>query len=523
MLDAAPECVQAMKASLVQRPVLAVWLLVATATTLPYVVAPLQAPPGQAFQGFFFFVDDHYLYLSYAQQAEDGAFLFRNKLVAEPHRASLVNLEWWLVGRLSRILGRNPFAAYRVVGALLALVFLIAVHRWLRLAGLPRARRLWALLLVCLGGSFGGLLYATGLLEPRRALDMATGLFPALGLLANPHFTAGTALLLLALEAFLRGDARGNLTGILLGSALALVRPYDVVLLILVRGLGIVFSRPASAWFREALPMAGLLPVIAFDYWAFYMNPAFAFYARAPYAFPRLEDLALALGPAVLAAALAFAAPPADRGAVTARRHLIAWLVVGALVVVLRPVHFSLQFLVGIGAPLLILASLGLARFRPAVLWTSLVVLGTTPIFTLAILLQPLPHWYTAEARLLAATALQPLCAPDDLVLAPPDIGLFVGGLSACKPWVSHPSHPDHPARVAATEAFYGRLAPASRAALLDRERIRHVVLPQDAGEIPEGWLGVGTPFRRSAAVGAPGRRIALYSRATGPSPGRAP
>jgi hypothetical protein len=305
--------------------------------------------------------------------------------------------------------------------------------------------------------------------------------------------------------------------GIALGSALALVRPYDVVLLALVRGLGIVLSRPTGSWVREALPMAGLLPVVAFDYWAFYMNPAFAFYASAPYAFPRLADVALALGPALVAAAPGLAARPIEPGAAVAGRHLLARLVVGALVAALRPVHFSLQFLVGIGAPLLLLAAVGLARLRPALRWASLGALGTTPVVTLAILVQPLPHWYTAQARLAAARALQPLCAPDDLALAPPDVGLFIGGLSACKPWVSHPSHPDHPARVAATAAFYGTLAPAARAALLERERIRFVVLPGDAGDLPEAWLGAGTPFRRAAAVGMPGQRLGVYSRATRP------
>ena len=267
--------------------------------------------------------------------------------------------------------------------------------------------------------------------------------------------------------------------------------------------------------------MAGLLPVIAFNYWAFYMNPAFAFYARAPYAFPRLEDLALAIGPAGLAAWLALRSPASDASAGEARRHLLGWLIIGAVVSVLRPVHFSLQFLVGIGAPLLILASVGLARLRPVARWGALLVLGTTPLVTLATVLRPLPHWFTAEERLAAAYALRPLCAPGEMALVPPDIGLFAGGLSACKPWVSHPSHPDYAARVVATSAFYADQPAAERAALLDSGHIRHVVLPQDVGEVPESWLGASTPFRRSAVVGPKGRAIAIYSRRAAGPPSR--
>jgi len=507
-----------MNAWLGRHPVLVAWLLLATATTLPYLLAPLQAPSGQAFQGFFFFVDDHYLYLSYVQQAEDGAFLFENKLVSQPHRPSLVNLEWWLVGRLSRLLGRDPFAAYRIFAVLAALLFLVAVDRWLRRAGLPDARRLPALLLVSLGGSFGGLAYAAGMLPPRRALDMATGLFPAAGLLANPHFIAGSALLLLALDAFEQAGARLRARAILLGSALALVRPYDFVLLVVIRALGIAFTRPGGRWIREALPLAGLLPVTAFNYWAFYRNPAFSFYAQAPYAFPRWQDLGLALAPAGLAAALVLRAPAASDSAREARRHLAAWLAVGALIAVLQPVHFSLQFLVGFGVPLLVFAALGLARQPQAVQWAAVALLGTTPVVALTTVMQPLPHWFTPRERLEAAYALRPLCARDELVLAPADIGLFLGGLSACKPWVSHVSHPQYAERLVRTSDFYERRPPEDRAAFLDRERIRHVVLPLDDGEIPRGWLGERTPFRRQAVVGGPGRPIAIYTRAGGAS-----
>jgi len=500
-----------MKAWLGRHPVLGVWLLLAVVTTLPYVLAPLQAPPGQAFQGFFFFIDDHYLYLSYAQQAEDGHFMFENKLVSQPHRPSLVNLEWWLVGRLSRLMGRQPFAAYRVFGVLAALMFLVAADRWLRRAGLPVTRRLQALLLVSLGGSFGGLLYAAGLLPPRRALDMATGLFPAAGLLANAHFVAGTALLLLALEGLQGGSGRGRARGLVLGTLLALVRPYDFVLLVVVRALGIALTRSPAAWIRESLPLLGFLPVVAFNYWAFYMNPAFAFYAQAPYAFPGLGDLALALAPAALLAALARPAPATDDTARSARRHLLAWLAVGALTIALRPVHFSLQFLVGLGVPLLIFAALGLARLRPAAGWLALAAVGTTPLVALATVLQPLPYWYTARERIGAAYALRRLCSRDELVMAPADIGLFVGGLTACKPWVSHVSHPRYADRVAQAVDFYGAMTPPARAAFLDHERIRHVVLPGDDGEAPVGWLGEETPFRREAVVDAEGRRIAVY------------
>lgn len=495
------------------QPLVLAWLALSLSFTAPYAKAWLRAPPGQSFQGAFFFIDDHYLYLSYVQQAEDGAFFFRNKLVSEPHAAGLVNLEWWAVGRLSAALGHRPFLAYRVLSWLAALLLLASLDAWLRRCGLPSTHRLPALVLVSVGGSFGGLLYLAGALPARSALDMATGLFPAVGLLANPHFTAGTALLLCALLGLASASCRGRAAGLALGSVLGLVRPYDFVLLVLLRAGALCISRPWRAWPREGLPLVGLLPVVAFSYWAYYRNPAFAFYAQAPYAFPAALDLALALGPAALLALLGALRGAAEGEQRAARAHLFAWIAVVGLVALLRPVRFSLQFLSGFGVPLLGLGALGLAARRPAATWIAAATLGTSTLVALGLTLSPLPYWFAPADLMGAAEALRPFCRPGDVALAPADLGLRVGGLTACSPWVSHPSHPEYAERARIVTAFYTEMAPAERRVLLDRACIRHLALPGDAGADGAAWLGLQSGYRRVAFFDDPPRAVGLYSR----------
>ena len=65
------------------RPVVACWLLVATFTTLPFVLAAVVPPPGRAFVGTFHWIDDFYNYVSFVQQAEDGHVVFENKLLLQ--------------------------------------------------------------------------------------------------------------------------------------------------------------------------------------------------------------------------------------------------------------------------------------------------------------------------------------------------------------------------------------------------------------------------------------------------------
>ena len=65
------------------------WLFVCALVSLPYVRASTGPPPGRVFVGFFHYVDDAYNYLSFVQQAEDGAFLLRNKDLSPPRPARL--------------------------------------------------------------------------------------------------------------------------------------------------------------------------------------------------------------------------------------------------------------------------------------------------------------------------------------------------------------------------------------------------------------------------------------------------
>jgi hypothetical protein len=493
--------------------VLLAWALLSLLTSAPYLRAWLAPPPGTAFLGFFYFVDDQYNYFSYVQQAERGAFFFQNALLLEPHPPRLVNLEWWLVGRLSAALGGRPFLAWRLLALAGALLLLAGLDRWLRSVGLPETHRLPALMLVGLGGGLGGIAWRAGIVPLPEAIDLTTGLFPFLELLANPHFVVGTALLVWSLRAFSRATTwRDHALAATLGTVLGLVRPYDVVLLGGARGLAVLATEPAGRWRSRLLPLLGLVPVTAYLGWVFYAARWFGS-SNLDYAFPPPGSFVLALAPAMGLALLV--RPPAAHDEVRAARvHLLAWIVVVALVLVLRPVGFPLQFMAGLGAPLLVLVAVGLARFSPRVSLLATALLSSTALAALGLVSSDNPRWYVPPERLDAAWALKASCRPGDRAFAPPDIGLYVAGLSACTPYVSHAFAPDHEARAEAVRQFYEASPPAARAAFLDRLCITHLALPGDAGDVPEAWLGAGTPFRRTALVGHDPRRIGLYARA---------
>ena len=499
-----------------RRPVILAWLFVCALVSLPYVRAATRPPAGRVFVGFFYYVDDAYNYLSFVQQAEDGAFLLRNKDISPPRPARLVNLEWWLVGRVSAAVGRRPALAYRLFGLAAALLLLAGVDRWLTAAGLPLAHRLPALLLVALGGGLGGALLTLGLRPLARSPDLYAGLFPFVELFANPHFVAGTGLLLWTLWAYHRARTwDGHLRAALLGTALGLVRPYDLALVAFVHSFVVLCTETPRAWLPRLVTLAGLLPVVLYDAWLFFASADFAVFSSRVFQFPPRSDFVWALGPAALLAASWWGRRGTGEQR-TAALYLVGWAAAGALILAFRPLSFSLQFLAGIGLPLLALGALGLARLPPAATLAVAAALSVNAVVSLRLALDDNPYWFVLAPRMAVAAALRPHCRAGDVVLSPPDIGLYAGGLTRCGAYVAHPATTSFEARAAEVRDFYARDAPAARTALLDRHCLSHVVLPGGAGDVPSAWLGPDTPFRRVAGAGQGPAAIEAYARAGG-------
>ncbi len=503
------------------RPALLVWLLLATVSAALAARASLAAPKGTLFVGTFYYVDDFYNYLSHVEQAQRGALVFRSKLAAPDAPPALVNLEWLLVGWLAAALGGDPLLAYRLFGlAVLAALVGLAQH-WLARCGLSVERRLAALLLVFTGGGLGGLLYWLGWLPGEHALDLRTGAFPFVEALANPHFVAGTTLLLASLSAFAAGR---TWLGAALGSVLGLVRPYDAALLALVESLAILLSAPPRSWPRRLLPVAALVPVLAYSAWLVLAAPGFGAFSSPRYAAESATplELLIALGPA---AALALTAargwPARDDPGHGHRLRLVLWAACSATIVLVRPLSFSLQFLVGVGLPLLTLAALGLGVRARRWLVAAVPVMATNACVAAWLCTLPGPRTHPPAERFRLALALREVCRPGELVLAPRDVGLYVGGLTPCWPYVSHAAAPEYDDRERAVREFYDPVTPSAlRGALLSRVCPAYVVLPP---RLPAGWLGDDGAYRpRLPAQGEAG--LAAWSRdPTRPCRGRGP
>jgi hypothetical protein len=492
------------------RPVLFAWLLLTAVSASLLLRAWLTPPKGTAFVGTFFYVDDFFNYMTSVEQAQRGELVFRSKLVPPSFPPVLVNLEWLAVGRLAALMGGRTILAFRVFGMLALGVWVFAADRILVKGGLPEDRRLAALLLVFTGGGTGGLLYALGATRGGRPLDLLTGAFPFQEALANPHFVAGSCLLCAAFAAFASGRVRW---GVAFGSVLAFVRPYDGALLVAVEGASVIVLTTGRDRLRRLLPLTLVLPGLAYTWWAVNASPGFRAFASASYAetVPTTLDLALALGPAMLLALTAFI-PVAQGG--LARSQLVRltlWAGIALLVVTVRPVAYSLQFIVGLGFPLLALAALGLARLRRGALAIAIPLLATSAVTLVWSCTLTTPRTHPPIQAWLVPQALRQVCRPGELVLAPPEIGRLVGGLTPCWPFVSYPSAPNFGARFEIAMRFYDPdSTPAERAALLAMVQPSYVVLP---GDLNHSAFVLAQPYRLAFETRGPTGSFAIWLR----------
>jgi hypothetical protein len=251
--------------------------------------------------------------------------------------------------------------------------------------------------------------------------------------------------------------------------------------------------------------------VAAFDAWVFFLRPEYRGFGLT-YEPVSPAGLVLGLGPAAALALLAVKSVPDAPRLSAVRPSLAAWALIALVVALSRPVGFAAQFLVGCGLPLLTLGVIGLTRWPRAVTLLVMGLLSPTAVIALELTLSANPRWFAPTERMAVAAVLRDACAPGDLLMAPPDIGLPVMGLTPCRAFTSHAVEPDHAARLEAMTRFYADQDPASRAAQLDRLAVSHVVLPGDPGPVPVSWLGPTTRFRRVASEGEP-TRLSVYRR----------
>jgi hypothetical protein len=461
--------------------VVALLLLVVSA---PYVLGFAVAGKEWVFNGFLLNPLDGHSYLAKMIQGEMGNWRFSLPYTAEPGQGGFIFLNYLALGQLARVVGLPLILVFHLVrlsGAVLMSTGLIRFYEETlvparRVAEQPTefavvqdtgAKRDLAGLLKTgvILGLFGGGLGSVALFFGLLPSDLwVAEMYPFLSAYINPHFPLGLGLILWMLVLVLRGTRtmgvmlflRYGLSLAAMSLLLAAVQPFGIVVLAMVVG-----GSQAWTWVLErridqrgltaagaALGPGGLY--LLYQYVIIQADPVLAGWnSQNVTSSPPAWDFILSLSPVLLLSGLAAWVLLREGKPEPGLRMLLVWALAGAVLAYL-PFMLQRRLLTGYYVPLAGLAVVGLSELRrywpsKARLLPKLAVGLALPSTALVLLinlfgiLSHAPEYYLTRDEVQALDWLRNHSAPGALVLAGPDMGLYIPSQTGRRVIYGHP------------------------------------------------------------------------------------
>lgn len=427
--------------------------------SLPYVLGYALAGTEWVFGGFLLNPIDGQSYLAKMFQGWQGAWRFTLPYTHEPGQGAYIFLNYLALGHLARLVGLPLALVYhlaRLVGAAVLASGVMALYE----ETLPGAAHKTAVVLGLFGAGLGWLVVFFGLLP---ADVWVAEMYPFLSAYTNPHFPLGLGLLLWMLVLVVRA-ARAETGSILarglllsgLGVLLAGVQPFGIVVLAVVLGGWLAWEWAAVRrlpWQGISVAAAALGPggaYLLYQYTAILADPVLAGWNAQNFTpAPPAWDFVLSLSPALLLAGVAAWHAWRSKMATRGVRLLLVWAL-GGLVLAYLPFPLQRRFLLGYFVPLAGLAAVGLTALQQRwpgraralgrlALGLALPTNAIVLLIGLFGILSHAPEYYLTRDEAAVLGWLNAQSAPGGVVLASPEMGLYVPGHSGRRVIYGHP------------------------------------------------------------------------------------
>jgi hypothetical protein len=439
-------------------------ILIVGLTCLPYLYAYLVAPDGMQFTGLLSNPMDGNSYLAKMRQGAQGTWLFHLPYTSKDHDGAFIFTYYLFLGRLSALLDVPLIVAYHLARIVNSFILLFVAYFFVSLFGLDGRSRRAAFLLIGLSSGLGWLAAPFNVLAPDLWVPEGITFY---SIFANPHFPLAVALMLLT-SAFvivpLQAESKdvqpsGGKEAILAGLSsllLGIVQPFCVVTVYSVLGgyfiLRLFKERrlPWSEILRGVAAGAVTAPIIAYDYYVYTFNPVLHAWSEQNITLsPPLWKYALAYG-FVLALAVGGAALAIRRRS-KADLFLLAWVIVNGFLLY-APFSLQRRLVTGLHVPLCVLAAMALSRYvlprfsparRTLILGALVVLTMPSNLFVLMASMggaaQQDPRLYLYQDEMDAMTWLEENTQHTDIVLASPEMGLFIPAWAGNRVLHGHP------------------------------------------------------------------------------------
>ncbi|MDZ4159182.1 MAG: hypothetical protein U1B80_05255 [Anaerolineaceae bacterium] len=445
--------------------------LLLLAVSLPYAWGVVAAGEGYSFGGFLLNPIDGNSYLAKMQQGRMGSWTFTLPFTAEPGEGTYLFVFYLLLGHLSRWLGMPVGIVFHAARILATAAMLLAIAGFIS-SGLreeePWRSRLF--FLACFGSGMGWIVATRfGLVTTDFWVAEA---YPFLSAYSNAHFPLGIAGMLWTLQ--IAGDNRHRTRNAILfglGFMLSALMPFGLVVTGGVLGISLVWR-----WIEERkltwqplfwLGLGGA-PMLGYYLWITQHHPQLAVW-NAQNVTPSMPvwDLLVSTSPGILLALSGMKLAWSKGKTSPLHRVVLVWFILG-LVLAYIPFNLQRRFLVGFYLPVTMLAGNGLAQIAGRVtddwlkwIWRGwlLFSLPTTLLVVAAGIYgiqntDPRLFLTRAEARTL--DWIERETPPDSLILASPEMGLFIPAHSGRRVLYGHPFETvDAEQQKAEIEAFF--------------------------------------------------------------------
>lgn len=401
-------------------------------------------------------------YLSKMQQGYEGVWLVYFRHTSETHSAVFIQVLYPLLGHVARLINIPPVALFHVARVVASLIMYMALYHfaatiWPR----QRSRRIF-FTVASIGSGLGWILviFTGGTTSPDLVIPE---IYPFYSSLVNVHFPLTIACIALTasvlVTAFRPGVNddpalnNGGLAIILLSFALSLLYPQSLVPLIgavAVYGLIHVVRQRTIKW-REVRWLLVLvlpaLPMAAYYVAVVSYNPAAAEWNRQNITLaPSLPLLAIGLGVPLLMA-LPGIARAIRKFEQDGDQFMLIWLLV-MLVVMYLPSNIQRRFAVGMMIPMAYFVTRALEGFWFNFVnrrWRYRLLMAVVPTITMSYLLVLMGNLSISIGPFLErdyAAAFQWLkqhTQPDEVILASPDVSIWIPGWVGGRVVYGHP------------------------------------------------------------------------------------
>ncbi len=481
---------------------------------LPYLFAALSCPAHLRFTGFVVNYQDGNTYLAKMQQGARGEWLYHLPFTPEDHQGAFLLTYYILLGQLAALTHLPLIWTYHLARVANGFFLLLMAYHFIARFVQDTEKRRAAFLITALASGLGWLVAPLGYVT--ADLWVPEG-FPFYALFVNPHFPLAMGLMLAVFGLTIRTDNETEESrrpaavrlGLIAAAAvaLAIVQPFCLATIyaVLAAYIGLRLLKERRWPWPEITALAVTVmvsaPFIIYDYYISVANPAFRAWSEQNLTpSPPVWDYALSYGPILILAAVATVGMLRRGEKAPTRRFLFTWIAVNAALLY-APISLQRRLVLGLSFPLSILAADGLQdhilpRFKRKTLVLA-VVIGLSTLTYAFLLLGALsttishdPRLYLHRDEMAALTWLRDNVAPEAVVLASPQGGLFIPAWAGRRVVYGHPFETiEAETKKARVEAAFG----GNDDALLDDYSVSYVLFgPRERalGDWPEqaGW-----------------------------------